>query len=110
VSLHPSLRVGSVGARHRNVLKRFERIKQLLGEGKWDETKSAYNLPKVKSVKIKVKKTKEEKPKDGAAVVAAPAAVAAPKAGAAKAAAPAAKGAAPAAKAAAPKAAAPKGK
>ena len=74
MSQHPSLRVGSVGARHRNVLKRFERIKQLLGEGKWDESKSAYNLPKVKSMKIKVKKTKEEKPKEGAVAGAAPAA------------------------------------
>jgi len=66
VSQHPSLRAGGVGGRHRNVLKRFERIKILGQEGKWDETKSVYNLPKVKSLKIKVKKVKaegEEKPK-----------------------------------------------
>ncbi|MBI4398269.1 MAG: small basic protein [Candidatus Omnitrophica bacterium] len=69
MSQHSSLRVSGVGAGHRNVLKRFERIQQLAKEGKWDESKSVYNLPKVKSLKIKVKKVKtekEEKPAAGA--------------------------------------------
>ena len=65
MSQHPSLRVDSVGTKHRNVLKRFEKVKKLQAEGKWDTTvNSAYRLPKVKSIKIKVKSgggSKEEK-------------------------------------------------
>ncbi|OQA57410.1 MAG: hypothetical protein BWY42_00543 [Candidatus Omnitrophica bacterium ADurb.Bin277] len=82
MSQHPSLRFDSVGAKHRNVLKRFERVKKLQEGGKWNDRASVYNLPKVKSLKIKVKKVKE--PKEGAEGAAAPAATAA---------APAAKGA-----------------
>lgn len=90
MSQHPSLKVDSVGAKHRNVLTRLERVKKLQEQNKWQDRATAYNLPKVKSMKIKVKKTKE---------VAAEGAAGAPAAGAA---APAAKAAAPAAKAAAP--------
>jgi len=56
MSQHPSLRVDSVGAKHRNVLKRNEKIKKLQADGKWNSTmNSAYFLPKVKSIKVKVK-------------------------------------------------------
>ncbi len=61
MSQHSSLRVDSVGVRHRNVLKRLERIKKMQEEGRWPDDASIYNLPKVKSVKIKVKKVKEPK-------------------------------------------------
>ena len=94
MSQHPSLREDSVGAKHRNVLKRFERVKKLQEGNKWGSKNSAFGLPKVKSMKVKVKKTKEA-PAEGAAA-------AAPAAGAKPAAAPAGKAAAPAAKAAAP--------
>lgn len=100
MSQHPSLKVDSVGAKHRNVLTRLERVKKLQEQNKWQDRATAYNLPKVKSMKIKVKKVKEA-PAEGAAG-AAPAAGAAA-APAAKAAAPAAKAAAPAAKPAAKK-------
>ena len=56
MSQHPSLRVDSVGAKHSNVLKRFERIKKLQAQDKWKDQQSVYGLPKVKSLKIKVKK------------------------------------------------------
>ena len=51
--------------RHRSVLTRPERIKHLTDEGLWDEKKSVYCLPKVKTTKVKkkvkaVKKTEEE--------------------------------------------------
>lgn len=65
MSQHPSLRCDSVGTKHRNVLKRFERVKKLQEAGKWNDRPSIYNLPKVKSLKIKVKKVKEAK--EGAA-------------------------------------------
>ena len=93
MSQHPSLRMDSVGAKHRNVLKRFERVKKMMEENKWQDRPSVLGLPKIKSMKIKVKKTKE-----------APAEAGAP--GAAGAAAPKAAAAAPAAKAAAAKPAA----
>ena len=61
MSQHSSLKVSSVGARHRNVLKRHERIKRLKEMEIWKDRGSALRLPKIKSMKIKVKKTKSEK-------------------------------------------------
>ena len=51
--------------RHRSVLTRPERIQHLTDEGLWDEKKSVYGLPKVKTTKVKkkvkaAKKTEEE--------------------------------------------------
>ena len=68
MSQHSSLKFSSVGVKHRNVLKRYERIKKLkeISE-KWEERKSAFGLPKIKSLKIKVRKTKSEKAEDKAA-------------------------------------------
>ena len=99
MSQHPSLREDSVGAKHRNVLKRFERVNKLQETNKWGSKNSAFGLPKVKSIKIKVKKTKETPAEGAAGTAAVPAAGAKPAAApAGKVAAPAAKGAAPAAK------------
>lgn len=68
MSQHPSLRVDSVGAKHRNVLSRLERIKKMKDSGKWGDRETALGLPKIKSLKIKVKKSggpkKEEDAKD----------------------------------------------
>ena len=58
MSVHSSLRVSKVGSRHRNVLKRYERIKRLKADEKLEDARSIYGLPKVKSQKIKVKKEK----------------------------------------------------
>lgn len=56
MSLHRSLRVTVSSKGHRNVLKRFERIKKLKGEDRWsEEDGKVYGLPKVKSMKIKAK-------------------------------------------------------
>jgi small basic protein (TIGR04137 family) len=68
---HTSLKSASVSVKHRNVLKRYERIRNLHDNEKWGERKSVYNLPKLKMIKLKVKKVKEEKPEgegEGAAV------------------------------------------
>lgn len=51
--------------RHRSVLTRTERVQHLTDEGLWDEKKSVYGLPKVKTIKVKkkvkvAKKTEEE--------------------------------------------------
>ena len=58
---HSSLKASSVGTRHRNVLKRHERIRSLKSSEMWGERKSAYKLPKLKLIKLKVKKAKSEK-------------------------------------------------
>ncbi|MFA5335638.1 MAG: small basic protein [Candidatus Omnitrophota bacterium] len=85
MSIHPSLRP-SKGRGHRSVFKRFERIKMLADKDKWKEEDSVFGLPKVKSLKIKVKKEKSEAKvaAEGAAAApgAAPAAGSAPAAGA----------------------------
>ncbi len=48
--------------RHRSVLTRTERVQHLTDEGLWDEKKSVYGLPKVKTIKVK-KKAKVAKEK-----------------------------------------------
>jgi small basic protein (TIGR04137 family) len=79
MSIDKSLRRKDQLQRARNVLTRGERIKQLMDEERWQEGRSPYNLPKVKVIKIVVKKAKkakeEEKPEgEGeAAAAAAPA-------------------------------------
>ena len=77
MSIHSSLRAIGKGKKHRSVLKRYERLKELKDKHLWSEEKSVLGIPKVKQQKLKVKK---EKP------VAAEGAAAAPAAGAEKAA------------------------
>ncbi len=62
--------------RHRSVLTRTERVQHLTDEGLWDETKSVYGLPKVKTIKAKkkVKAVKEKTEETDADVTAAAAA------------------------------------
>ena len=55
---HSSLKSDEVGTRHRNVLKRYERIKSIQAQEKWGTRESAYKLPKMKLLKIKMKKVK----------------------------------------------------
>lgn len=81
MSIHPSLRP-SKGKGHRSVFKRFERIKMLSEKDKWKEEESVFGLPKVKSIKIKVKKEKSEAKVAAEGAAAAPAAGSAPAAGA----------------------------
>lgn len=61
MSQHPSLRIDPTRTKHRNVLKRHERIQRLMELGKWTDRQSAFGLPKVKSLKVKIKKIKAEK-------------------------------------------------
>ncbi len=87
MSQHSSLRIDPTATRHRNVLKRHERIQRLIDLEKWNDRPSAFGLPKVRSLKIKVKKVKSEKAEGataaagatpGAQPAAAPAGTAAP--------------------------------
>jgi len=66
MSQHSSLKGASVSVKHRNVLKRYERIRALKEGEKWDDRKTVYNLPKHKMIKLKVKKTKGPQAEEGA--------------------------------------------
>ena len=83
MSVHSSLRGGGKGQKHRSVLKRYERLKVLKDKDLWSEEKSVLGLPKVKQVRLKVKKEKtEEAPAaEGAAPAGEKAAPAGPVAG-----------------------------
>ena len=48
MSLHRSLKGSTKIVVRRNVLKRFERINQLIKEGKWNEGDKVFGLPKTK--------------------------------------------------------------
>ena len=63
MSIDKSLRRKDTLQRARNVLTRGERIKTLIDDERWQDGRSPYGLPKVKVVKLVVKKKakKEEK-------------------------------------------------
>ncbi len=61
MSIHPSLALSDKDKKQRSVLKRTERIKILMEKGKWKEGDNVYGLPKIKTVRIKIKKEKAEK-------------------------------------------------
>ncbi len=77
MSIHPSLGAAVKGKQQKSVLKRAERIKYMMGKGLWKEESKVFGLPKIKAVRIKMKKEKAEKPAEGEAAAAAPAAPAA---------------------------------
>lgn len=100
MSIDKSLRRKNSLQRARNVLTRGERIKTLMDEERWQDGRGPYGLPKVKVIRVVVKKVKKAKEEEaGAEGEAAAAAGAAPAAGGK---APAAGGKAPAAGAKAP--------
>lgn len=74
MSIHPSLGVAAKGKQQKSVLKRAERIKHLMLKGLWKEDSKVFGLPKIKALRIKIKKEKAaEKPaEEGAAAATAP--------------------------------------
>jgi len=60
MSLHPSLKTSSSGKKHRTVLKRFERLTALKEKGILKNDDSVFGMPKLKIIKIKVKKEVKE--------------------------------------------------
>jgi small basic protein (TIGR04137 family) len=80
MSIHPSLKTSKSGKKHRTVLKRYERMSALKEKGILKDEDSVFGMPKLKIIRIKIKKEKaEDKPKEGEGVVAAPAVPAAAK-------------------------------
>lgn len=74
MSQHSSLKSSEKGKAHRSVWKRFERLKFLVEKDKWAEGDSIFGLPKMKLLKLKIKKEKAEAPAEGAVAEGAPAA------------------------------------
>ena len=97
MTIDKSLRVKAGAIKNRNVLTRAERVLKLKETDRWQEGDSVLGLPKVRVIKLALKKKKKAKAEEGAeGAAAAPAAggtaAAKPAAGAAKPAAGAAKG------------------
>ena len=72
MSIDRSLKIRGALKRHRNVIKRGERIERLKEEGLWTEGDSLLGLPKVANRKVSTAKVKEkavEAEVEGAAVV-----------------------------------------
>jgi small basic protein (TIGR04137 family) len=61
MSIHPSLAVAEKDKKQRSVLKRSERIRAMIDKGNWKEGDKVYGLPKLKTVRIKIKKEKSAK-------------------------------------------------
>lgn len=77
MSIHPSLGAPDKGKKQRSVLKRLERLKYLADKEQWKEGDDVFGLPKIKTIRIKIKKEKAEKTEEtaaGTATAAAPAA------------------------------------
>lgn len=64
MSIHRSLHSNTASAGHRNVLTRTERLEKLEKTGRWNaDEDGVFHLPKVRSIKVAVKK-KKKKDKD----------------------------------------------
>ncbi|MFH1397471.1 MAG: small basic protein [Candidatus Omnitrophota bacterium] len=74
MSIHPSLKISDQDNKQRSVLKRIERIKLMKDKGQWKEGDEVFGLPKIKTLRIKIKKEKVEKTETTAAPGADPAA------------------------------------
>jgi small basic protein (TIGR04137 family) len=83
MTMDKSLRVRKGSSSARGVLSRAERIARLKEQERWQEGRSPLGLPKVRVVKMTMKKKKKAK-EEGAEGAAAGAAAAKPAAGAAK--------------------------
>jgi len=64
MSLHPSLKIDSAGAKQRTVLTRIERIKDLMKKGLWSDDHAVTALPKTKIIKVKAVKSKKDDEED----------------------------------------------
>ncbi|MBP7217188.1 MAG: small basic protein [Candidatus Omnitrophica bacterium] len=61
MSIHPSLSSSDKDKKQRSVLKRSERLRLMMEKGDWKEGDEVFGLPKIKTVRIKIKKEKAEK-------------------------------------------------
>ncbi|MEL7496178.1 MAG: small basic protein [Planctomycetota bacterium] len=64
MTIDKSLKIKAGSAKTRNVLTRAERLEKLRKDDRWNEGDNAYGLPKVRVVKISMKKKKKVKKQD----------------------------------------------
>ena len=74
MSIHPSLAISEKDKKARSVLKRIERLRLMLEKEQWKKGDDVCGLPKIKTIRIKVKKEKAEKPEAAVTEGATPAA------------------------------------
>ncbi|MFH1202292.1 MAG: small basic protein [Candidatus Omnitrophota bacterium] len=72
MSVHPSLRAVDKTKLQKSVLKLVEKIKVLMKKGVWQEGSSVFGLPKIKTVRVKIRKEKAAKEATPEAAAAAP--------------------------------------
>lgn len=66
MSIHSSFRSSGSKAGHRNVLNRLERLEKLEAAGRWNPSeKGLFGLPKVRSIKVAMKKKKKKDGEEG---------------------------------------------
>ncbi|MDD5432882.1 MAG: small basic protein [Candidatus Omnitrophica bacterium] len=65
MSIHPSLAISEKDKKQRSVLKRTERIRMMAEKGQWKDGDKVFGLPKIKTIRIKIKKEKVEKAAEG---------------------------------------------
>ena len=58
MSIHPSLSSAQKNKKAKSVLKRIERLRTMLEKGQWKEGDPVFGLPKIKTIRIKIKKEK----------------------------------------------------
>ncbi|MFA5115241.1 MAG: small basic protein [Candidatus Omnitrophota bacterium] len=73
MAIHPSLNSSDKDKKPRSVLKRIERLRTMMEKNQWKEGDDIYGLPKIKTVRIKIKKEKAEKAEATAATSTGPA-------------------------------------
>lgn len=61
MSIHPSLSAPAKNKKQKSVLKRTERLTSMLEKKLWKEGDDVFGLPKLKTIRIKIKKEKAEK-------------------------------------------------
>ncbi len=71
MSIHPSLKISGKDRKQRSVLKRIERLKMMINKKQWKDDDDIFGLPKIKTIKVKIKKEKAEKAEGTAEGVAA---------------------------------------
>ena len=74
MSIHPSLKLSDKNKKQRSVLTRTERLRTMLEKEQWKPGDKVCGLPKIKTIRIKIKKEKVEKVEAAATAGAAPAA------------------------------------
>jgi small basic protein (TIGR04137 family) len=67
MSIHPSLKLSDKDKKQRSVLKRNERLRTMLEKNEWKPGDEVCGLPKIKTMRIKIKKEKAEKTETAAA-------------------------------------------